>query len=554
MKRIIQYISIFFLGVFIGCDDDDYEQPSPTPSNVHVTTGFGTGRPIVQVNGFESFADLSIGVESREWTFPGGDVTGITTSNEDVLQVTFSEIGTYEVKLTLDFIEPPFDWRTESVRDSDKIDTTLVVTVVDSVRAQFQAFYIAMDGSDSTELVMQSGALNQLMAGESIRIKQNSIGAPTVWEYTSEGARPELTQVLDDPDSAVEINYSRLGQYDLTFNPFRTKPLGSDQIVLDNFIEVIPSTRPIRLEDIFRFNDNVIALQYSRTLDDASGNEGNFTVRVENQFIDENGIPRVFDEIFPISEVRVGEGAEDNLLLLDLGQPIYSSDVITITYNGGTVQSADGIATDNFDGEILEWEFENLAAEFGGFEDASDWIFEPTLFPVEPLPTPPSVTTAQARTGSSSMEFESFGRDQGDSDRSVSEVILEANFGDNPDFQGQQDLRLTLRDAAIYRMKIWVYVDSYEIPSGSGDLDLQEFSVYLWQKSDKVITLEVRDPSDPRAANAKDFWREREWIQLEGQFTNVGDGFAAIHMRSIGAFKLFADDLVVEEVEQRPAP
>ncbi|MEM9856762.1 MAG: hypothetical protein AAF843_05385 [Bacteroidota bacterium] len=553
MKRLLQYLMVLSIVTLLGCDDDEYEQPSDTPSNIHVTTGFGTGRPIVQINGFESFADLSIGVESREWIFPGGDVTDMTATNEDVLQVTFFETGTYEVSLSLDFIEPPYDWRTQTFRSSDKIDTTLIVTVVDSVQAQFQAFYIAVDGTDSTELDMSSGALNQLMAGESIRLKQNSIGAPTVLEYTSLGARPEIARVIDNPDSVVDIKYSRLGRYDLTFNPFRTKPQGSDEIVLTDFIEVIPSTRPILLENIFRFSDNVIALEYSRTLDDPTGSEGNFSIRVENTFIDENGIDQIFDQLFPVMEARVGDGAEDNLLLLDLGQPIYSSDLITIAYSGSTVQSADGIAIASFSDEILEWQFENLAAEFGGFEDETDWNFGPTLFPVEPLPSPPSVSPVQVRTGTRSMQFESFGRNPTDPDRSVSEVILNANFGDNPDFDGE-DLRLTLRDAAIYRVKIWAFIESYEIPTGLADLDLQEFSLYLWQKTDKVVTLEVRDPSDSRASNAKDFWREGEWFELNGEFTNVGDGFAAIHMRSIGAFKLFVDDLVIEEVEQRPPP
>ena len=180
MKRILQYLMVLSIIAILSCDDDEYVQPSDTPSNIHVTTGFGTGRPIVQINGFESFADMSIGVESREWTFPGGDITDVTTTDEDVLQVTFFETGTFEVSLSLDFLEAPYDWRTKSFRPSDKVDTTITVTVVDSVRAQFQAFYIAIDGSDSTELEMRDGALNQLMAGESIRIKQNSIGAPTV--------------------------------------------------------------------------------------------------------------------------------------------------------------------------------------------------------------------------------------------------------------------------------------------------------------------------------------------------------------------------------------
>ncbi|MEM8894559.1 MAG: hypothetical protein AAGC88_08275 [Bacteroidota bacterium] len=544
MKRIIQYSVFSIMALFLGCNDDDYEPPSATPSNVHITTGFGTGTPIVQVNGFESFADLSIGVESREWTFPGGDVTDITTSSEDVLQVTFNKIGTYEVSVSLDFLEPPFDWRTQTVRSSDQVDSTLIVTVVDSIRAQFQAFYIAIDGSDSTELDMSSGALNQLMAGESIRIKQNSIGAPSVLEYTSEGGSPEFIQVLDDPEAVVEIKYKRLGQYDLTFNPFRTKPQGSDLITLENFIEVIPSTRPVVLEDVYRFDETTVAMSFSRSIADPGAEVDNFVVRAINVVRNNLGIPVPFDENLPIVSAATAAGDDDNILLLNLGDNIYNSDTVFVSYLGGNLQTTDGITSNPIDEFPLDFRLVNLAEEYGSFEnDGEGWMQN------EEVRTEAGFGQFEwARdrvfSGEQSLRLSSV-RDANDVPQWI-EVITDVDLDDPAAADAYN--AIAVQEGDKFYITYQTYVESVDPISAD---TWEALDMYLWLQLDKLVIHEYRLGVEPRFPTG-------EWVKIEALWGGLaGAGSEAVlrpYFRTIGNITVVVDDLQIYAWETRPAP
>ena len=47
----------------------------------------------------------------------------------------------------------------------------------------------------------------------------------------------------------VEIKYKRLGNYDLGFEASRPKPFGRSAIELTNYLKVIPSTKPVLIEN-----------------------------------------------------------------------------------------------------------------------------------------------------------------------------------------------------------------------------------------------------------------------------------------------------------------
>ena len=543
MKKLLKYTILSILVAFMGCDDDEYTPPSETPSNIHVTTGFGTGTPIVQVNGYESFADLSIGVESRQWNFPGGDVTDVTTSTEDVLQVTFSQTGTYEVTLNLDFLEPPYDWRTQSVRASDKIDTTLVVTVVDSVKADFEIFYIAVDGSDSTQLNVQSGALNQLMAGESIRIKDNSIGAPTVWEFTSEGGSPAFTQITDASELPAEIKYKRLGTYDLTLNPYRTKPQGSDVLILTDFIQVIPSTRPVELEDVFRWDDNVVALSFSRSIAEPMNEEPNFTVRAKNPDVrDNSGIPFPFDEILPVESVTVAPGDDDNIVLLTLGDNIYNSDTVWVSYTPGAITTTDGIAADAFSEVLLDWKRENIAAEYGGFENnGMGWV------QLEEIRTDAGYgtfefTNERVYEGNLSLKLSTV-RDANDDPQWI-EVITDVNL-DDPDAADAYNA-VAVNSGDKFYISYQTYVEWTDPISPN---EWEALDMYLWLMWDKLKIHEYRLGVTP-------VYPIGQWNKIEGVWGGLGGALEPAvlrpYFRTIGNITVFVDDLIIYEYETRP--
>ena len=550
MKKAIQYLPLIIILAITACNDDEYDQPSPTPSNVHVTTGFGTGTPIVQINGLESFADLSIGVESRLWTFPGGDVTDITTSGEKVLQVIWNKTGTYDVTLSIDFLEPPYDWRTKRTRATDKIDTTLTVTVVDSVKAQFKAYYIALDGSDSTELNLQSGALNQLMAGESIRLRQNSVGAPTNFVYTSEGGSPSIYRI--DPasdgtvfaDSVAEIKYKRLGQYDLSFNPFRTKPQGSDQIDLQNFIEVIPSTRPVLLEDVYRWDESTVALSFSRSIADPSAEVNNFVVNAVNRVISDLGIPSDFNEDLPINEVVTADGDNDNVVLLRLGDNIYNSDTVRVSYLGGNLQTTDGITAAAFNEIKLDFRPVNLAAEYGSFENGGmGWM------KLDEIRTPAGqgqfeFTSERVFTGSTSLKLSTV-RDSND-DAQWIEVITDVNLDDANAADAYNAVAVSPGDK--FYISYQTYVESTNPISA---VVWEACDMYLWLMWDKLKIHEYRLGVEP-------VYPIGQWNKIEGVWGgNSGATDNAVlrpYFRSIGNITVYVDDLQIYSYETRPFP
>ncbi|MFY0607607.1 MAG: hypothetical protein JXR10_12900 [Cyclobacteriaceae bacterium] len=541
MKKILQYILAASVIAFFGCEEE-YEQPSDTPSNVHVTTGSGNGTPIVQINGFESFADLSIGVKSRLWTFPGGDITEIETSKEDVLQVYFYKVGNYDVNLSIDFLDNPYDWRTQSFRSSSKVDTTINVTVVDSVDAEFKVYYIAIDGSDSTELTLQDGALNELMAGESIRIKQTSGGAPTIWEYTSEGASPAFTQITEGPDHIAEIKYKRLGNYDLAFKPYRTKPQGSDLIELKDFIKVIPSTRPVVLEEVYRFDESTVGLSFSRSIANPTSEEGNFTVQVKNTVISNLGIPTAFDESLVINEVTVADGDNDNVVLLKLGDNLYTSDTVRVSYTGGNIQSTDGITVGAFSDELLDFQLVNLAAEYGSFENnGAGWM---------------QMNEVRTEAGQGQFEF-SFDRVFHGSQSLKLSTTRNAE-GIAQWIEVVTDVDLTAADAAdAYNSvaveegdKFYISYQTYVETTDPISADVWEAcDMYLWLMWDKLKVHEYRLGTEPR-------YPIGQWNKIEGVWGgNSGAVSSAVlrpYFRSIGNITLFIDDLQIYEYESRP--
>lgn len=549
--KIYRLIIILVLPAFLMTCKDKYEAPTNEPSVIYVTTGYGTSNPLVQINGSESFADLSQGVVSRQWTFPGGDVTDVTTSAEKNVFSTWTKTGTYNVDLTINFQDNPWSWVDSAAIATKTVDTTFVVTVVDSVDAVLQAFYIKEDGSDSTELDLTSGALNKLMAGESVRFKQSSIGAPNTFEYIVEGASPS-SEINNDPDAVVDIKYKRLGNYDLTFEASRPKPFGSDVIELTNYLEVIPSTKPVLIETISRYSPTSLYIAFTRSMADPSAEAGNFTVRAKNVVKDAIGLPVPFDQELPIISAELGDGEEDNYVIINLGDEIYNSDSIFVSYTPGSLMSADGVAVESFSEELLTWVIPNIAEQYGDMEDELDWFTGAILADAQTnIITPAEWTSERAYSGNMSVKMKSLGTIA--QDKTWCEVIAKANYTDRADWEYDRDYRFTLKDEATYRVSYMLYIESFDPPTDGG---WTEFSVYTWPKGGKINTWEIRDPSDPLAWNGKPDFKTGEWVHVQGKSTiNLsGEGFVALYFRTIGAVTCYVDDFVVEEVEVRPHP
>lgn len=538
MKETFKYFKIALVAlVFIGCKED-FVAPTEEPSNNYFVTGFGNNSPIVQINGYETFSDLSTGVVSRKWTFPGGDVSDIATSGEQIVRVGFFKTGEYEIKLNHTFKDNPYDLNTNTVNNSKTIDTTITVSVVDSVTVDLAAFYVNIDGSIGDEMDLKSGALNPLMAGEKIRFIQSSPGAPSTFEWETIGGSPAEVKITDS-DSVVDIKYKRLGKYDLKFEASRTKPQGSDVIVLEDFLEVIPSTRPVILEEVVRRDSNTVALVFSRSIADPKDEVANFSVRVRNTIRDNVGDLFLFDQMLNLNETRLGTGDEDNIVLIDMHDNIYNSDTVLVSYAAGNLKTTDDIAVSSFTETELEWPRVNLAAAYGGFENGGLGWNQADL-----NSSPPAgagigkFTTDNPRSGNYSAYLKSEYIAPGSGGRQWTEIITDADLNDENAASAWNVINAKEGDQFV--VSYYAYVVSYELQESG----IEAHDSYLWDQFTKLASIEF--PKDSA------IYETGKWYKIESLFTSGFDKILRPYFRTIGQYEMYIDDLSIRKSEARP--
>ena len=146
MNKIFNKIGLFLamtLVILWSCDDE-YEAPGTEPSHVYSTTSFGDTENKLQVNSLMSFIDLSVGIDSRTWGFTEDalDVDGnsLTSSTEAVVKAKFTTAGVHSIALSQTFLDNV--WVGESQKETSVYDTVILVTVLDSVKASFDAVQI----------------------------------------------------------------------------------------------------------------------------------------------------------------------------------------------------------------------------------------------------------------------------------------------------------------------------------------------------------------------------------------------------------------------------
>ncbi|MFY0626905.1 MAG: hypothetical protein JXR07_11455 [Reichenbachiella sp.] len=547
---------VSLLAIAFSCQED-YIGPTGSPSSIYLTTGFGDNNPMVQINGSENFADLSSGVVSREWSFPGGEITDISSSTEPNVTVTFSQVGEYDINLTHTFEDFPWNWEDSVQMDSKTLDSTFVVTVVDSVRTDLQAFYVKLDGTDSIEMTMGNGAKNQLMVGELVRFKHVSTGAANTFKWSTPSGSPESV-IINDPDSIVDVKYNDLGVFDVNFEASRPKPEGERILNYSEYLEVIPSSRPIILDRITAENSTTIALEYSRAMSVPTDEAANFEVRVKNKVIDNIGIPRDFDEIFTVTNVTLGGEGEKHKVLLELDERLYNSDEVLVSYTPGNLQSIDAKPAAAFDETSLTWIVINIAELYGEMESIDDWILGSSEFPIwgnTAEHNPAEITNEQARSGNSSLKLQGFGTGE-PSTKVWSEIRTKANHNESADYNHDRDHRFFAADGDKFRLTYWMYHDGYTLPDdlGEGVDNWLGFSPYFYPFLTKVGTWDIRIPGTGPAAQTEPWWRDKEWVKREAEITIFGDQYLSFYVRITGEHTVFIDDVIIERLEVRPFP
>lgn len=180
---------------------------SACPDNMPVAD-FIANRTRLPAGETVTFTNRSLRSTAWTWTFTGGDPA---TSTEENPTVTYNNTGTYTVTLTA---------RNRQGNEDTKTRHSYIEVVPPPTEAPEARF-----------------AANQVtvIAGNTINFTDLSRGEPWTWIWTFEGAQPTTS----NEQHPSNIRYNNVGTFNVTLIVQNT--LGSDTLMLENYIHVIPS-------------------------------------------------------------------------------------------------------------------------------------------------------------------------------------------------------------------------------------------------------------------------------------------------------------------------
>lgn len=166
-------LSLATIVLLAACKTDEESLPE-------VAADFTANETTVAENSSVSFTNQSTGSpDTWSWTFAGGSPASSTSQNPDV---TYETAGTYTVTLTA-----------SNAENTDTETKTDYITVFAEVGADFSA-------SDSVVAV-----------GQNVTFADESVGEPTTWNWTLEGAEPAMSS-----DQNPTVSYATAGTYDVS--------------------------------------------------------------------------------------------------------------------------------------------------------------------------------------------------------------------------------------------------------------------------------------------------------------------------------------------------
>ena len=198
------FLLIFMAGIVatISCTKDNFKPQEETKdlmasASTEITVAYGEA---------VKFIDLSLGVENRRWTFPGGEPAA---SNDPEIDVIFTEEGDISPSLEVEY----FDGTVETKTFSIKVFPILV--------ADFNP------------------SATKIKVGETVAFTDTSVGGATGWSWEFEGGTPAtsteqnptvqfdenkavkisltITRAADGSESSVEKSV-QVGPYELMYN------------------------------------------------------------------------------------------------------------------------------------------------------------------------------------------------------------------------------------------------------------------------------------------------------------------------------------------------
>lgn len=400
MKNILILLTGFFSLLFwVSCEKDEYVAPESF-SDVTWYTSIRPGTPYqVTAGNFISFRNPSPGKLTNQWEIEEGNFflnKGFTKkdtvlisfidndagliSEETTVHVLFTNPGINKVRLYTTF-EDSVSFTGVDTLSAEKVDNvwvidkTFEIDVFESINPAFKVLngeeeIINITGEDIV-LLKDSASWPKITieAGETLTyVDMTTKGRPNARTWNLMGGKPS-----SGGDSIVTASYYKMGSFYGSISSRREGnmlPPGSTFKNIPLKINVVKSSQP------FVFDGNLMEHESEKISFNVTGEtapffneEGNFTVNVSNDMAG-------FEGTIEVESVEVNS-TDATIIEITLAQPIYNTDVVTVSYSGGSIMSLDERPLEGFGPQTVEMHYgESILKnkDVFGFEISADKI------------------------------------------------------------------------------------------------------------------------------------------------------------------------------------
>ncbi|GAA4231595.1 hypothetical protein GCM10022291_04410 [Postechiella marina] len=421
MNNKIKTFAVMLLGVFAfttSCSEDEFslygdslDNNSDFSSFKWYTSGTKTtareSEKQINLNTYVAFYDVSRNPLTHIWNIPNSAnllnteftesdsiydkfIISGKSSQEDLVNVHFPEPGVHEVILSntfkdsvTDAVKSGNEWVVNKVFTIDVFadpnptgkvyrqnfitdpDNPTGPTILDEDNP-FSEFLTISESDNPQEGDVDSWQEISIEAGETLRFEDlsitNEIGRVDGVKWYLDGGKPETSG-----KEIADITYNKLGDYTAWFESKRSAeagPVRSVSKLIPLKIKVTKSSKPFKFNGGLKIDENgVISFSVTGEAVKALNQESKFKVHVVNT---EAG----FDGDIAVSSVSISTD-DATVLELKLAEPVYNSDVVTVSYIGGAIDE-DRITS--VDERYLEdFADENLKMFFGGIMDLGQY-------------------------------------------------------------------------------------------------------------------------------------------------------------------------------------
>ncbi|WP_243739314.1 hypothetical protein [Flavicella sediminum] len=411
-NKIIIALSFVFAGLFVACQDEDYDEPNSFSDVGWYTSQLRQAEYNVGVGKYISFTDLSMGEIEHTWTIGEGNFflkgpiqrldsvfdkfiinAGDTVSTDPTIHVLFQKGGMQNVRLFNTFEDSvafrgPAGLIIPSVKVGDRwvMDQTFTVDVYDTIVPIIEL-------SKGGAVIAHSNPLDTIKveAGESLDITDLTvIGRPTTIAFNV-GDAWASTQ----PGGTATVVLKKLGLFEGAVNVSRSGqniPGDWETYKIGSPIKVIPSSQPFVVTGtIAELEDQTIQIPFNGEFAPFAAKESFFEVKV-------NDVPA------SIKSLTINS-SDETILDIELNDPIYKTDMVTVSLmDGSGIESTDTRTPVAFtDQPVKMYDLGNLFdVNASGFEDAGvSGVWEPSWESDILL----EYSTEQAASGTYSMKW-----------------------------------------------------------------------------------------------------------------------------------------------------